>query len=182
MKNIFLVIDMQNDFLSGVLGNEECRKVIPNILTLLHEKVKKGDIVIFTKDTHEEEAYPSTLEGKCIPSHCIKGQVGHDYDKAIQDIIEELKKTNVVVEIEKPTFGSMALGNYLSKKKDIDTIYVMGVCTSICVHANAVIARSALPDSNIIIYKNTVGDGNKKAADAALESMESLQIQIKDHF
>ena len=182
MKNIFLVIDMQNDFLSGVLGNEACQKVIPDILEMLHTKVRKEDIVIFTKDTHEKDTYPSTLEGQNIPAHCIKETPGHDYDKDIKEAMEELKKTNIVVEIEKPTFGSMELGRYLSTKKEIGTIYVSGVCTSICVHANAVIARSALPNSNVVIFKNTVGDGNMSAAASALESLKSLQIQIEEHF
>lgn len=49
MKRILVVIDMQNDFTTGPLGNAECAAVIPKVA----EVIKTGvyDRIIFTQDT-----------------------------------------------------------------------------------------------------------------------------------
>ena len=49
MKRILVVVDMQNDFTTGPLGNAECAAVIPKVA----EVIKTGvyDRIIFTQDT-----------------------------------------------------------------------------------------------------------------------------------
>ena len=51
MKRILVVVDMQNDFTTGPLGNAECAAVIPKVV----EVIKTGvyDRIIFTQDTHQ---------------------------------------------------------------------------------------------------------------------------------
>ena len=51
MKDILLVIDMQNDFVFGPLSTDQAREIVQNV----KEKVLnfKGDIY-FTRDTHFE--------------------------------------------------------------------------------------------------------------------------------
>ena len=51
MKRILVVVDMQNDFTTGPLGNAECAAVIPKVA----EVIKTGvyDRIIFTQDTHQ---------------------------------------------------------------------------------------------------------------------------------
>ena len=73
MKDILLVIDMQNDFVFGPLSTDQARGIVQNI----KEKVLnfKGDIY-FTRDTHFEN-YLSSQEGKKLPvAHCIKDTEG----------------------------------------------------------------------------------------------------------
>lgn len=176
MKKLYLVVDMQNDFLTGILGCKECEKTIDVVNDILANKITKDDTIILTKDTHDE-TYPTTLEGKSIPPHCIKGTQGHNYPSSLEKIVEDLKKKNEVIEIEKPTFGSSTLLSYLMEEDNsFDEIYIMGVCTSICVHANAVICRTALPNSKITLIKNACGDFSKEASDATYISLKALQI------
>lgn len=61
MKRILVVVDMQNDFTTGPLGNAECAAVIPKVA----EVIKTGvyDRIIFTQDTHQSN-YLDTQEGK----------------------------------------------------------------------------------------------------------------------
>ena len=66
MKDILLVIDMQNDFVFGPLSTDQAREIVQNV----KEKVLnfKGDIY-FTRDTHFEN-YLSSQAGKktsCCP-------------------------------------------------------------------------------------------------------------------
>ena len=44
-----IVVDMQNDFITGTLGSKLAEAIVPNVV----EKVKNFDgKVIFTRDTH----------------------------------------------------------------------------------------------------------------------------------
>ena len=73
MQDILIVVDMQNDFISGALGTVEAQAIVPKVV----EKVKGfTGRVIFTRDTHFEN-YLSTQEGRNLPvPHCIKGSDG----------------------------------------------------------------------------------------------------------
>ena len=73
MQDILIVVDMQNDFISGALGTAEAQAIVPKVV----EKVKGfTGRVIFTRDTHFEN-YLSTQEGRNLPvPHCIKGSDG----------------------------------------------------------------------------------------------------------
>ena len=68
--DLLVVIDMQNDFISGSLKGKKTEKLLDKVV----EKVKefKGEI-IYTLDTHYED-YLKTKEGENLPiEHCIKG-------------------------------------------------------------------------------------------------------------
>ena len=68
-----IVVDMQNDFITGSLGTKEAEAILPKVI----EKVKNFDgTIIYTKDTHQAD-YLSTQEGKNLPvEHCIEGSWG----------------------------------------------------------------------------------------------------------
>ncbi len=181
MKNVFIVVDMQNDFLSMCLGYKGYEKTVRNVVSVLKNKVMEDDVILVTKDTHDKEEYPSTLEGKSIPLHCVKGTSGWEIEKSIQKELDSLSSNHEVIEFEKPTFGSSELFGYLlDHQKDFDNVYILGVCTSICVHAQAVLARTALKDTPVFVLKDAVGDGNQPMADAALASLAALQITVLD--
>ena len=55
----------------------------------------------------------------------------------------------------------------------------MGVVTNICVMANAVIAKTALPDADIIVDSALTASNDELLHKAALLAMESMQIIIK---
>ena len=76
MNKILVVVDMQNDFLTGSLANESAVKVIPNI----KREIESGKYthIIFTRDSHTEN-YLNTQEGKHLPvTHCIIESKGWD--------------------------------------------------------------------------------------------------------
>ena len=67
MKNILIVVDMQNDFIDGALGTREAIAIVPKV----EEKIREFEgEVFFTRDTHEA-CYLETQEGKNLPvPHC----------------------------------------------------------------------------------------------------------------
>ena len=71
MAKFFIVIDMQNDFVTGSLANPAAAKIIPFIKEQIQQYKEKGYQVIFTRDSHSED-YLETGEGKHLPvKHCI---------------------------------------------------------------------------------------------------------------
>lgn len=71
--DVLLVIDLQNDFIDGALGNDGNEKIVKPIEKLVENF--DGE-VIFTRDSHDEN-YLQSLEGSHLPvSHCIKNSHG----------------------------------------------------------------------------------------------------------
>ena len=166
--DVLLVVDLQNDFVDGSLGNEGNDKIVGPIQKLVGEF--KGE-VIFTRDTHEEN-YLESLEGKHLPvTHCVRGTKGWE--------IKIDPKDNKI--IDKPSFGSYELVDYLrglDKKEKIENIYMVGICTDICVLSNAVMIKNALLDAEVTVIEDLCRATSEKAHKASLVAMKSCQINI----
>ncbi len=171
MQNILIVVDMQNDFVSGKLGKEENLTIVEGI----RKKVLSFDgKVLFTRDTHHDN-YLETEEGKNLPVvHCIENTRGWE----IVDELRDLRNDGI---IDKPTFGSVELGEKLrelDREEKIGSVTLLGLCTDICVISNAIIAKAFLPDAHIVVdaaLSKGVTDASHKTA---LEAMKSCQIEI----
>ena len=59
---VLVVVDMQNDFVTGVLGTESAQAIVPAVKAKIEEYRNAGNVVIFTRDTHGED-YLTTQEG-----------------------------------------------------------------------------------------------------------------------
>ena len=170
MRKILIVVDMQNDFVTGSLGTPESQAIVPRVA----EKVKKcrddGYNIFFTQDTHFDY-YLDTLEGKYLPiKHCIAGTSGWDI---IPEIAEFTDGTRIV---EKETFGFDDWDVYFNYDHQFELI---GLCTDICVVSNALILRAQFPNSEIIIHADCCAGTTPEKHAAALEVMKSCQIQVK---
>ena len=173
MQNILLVIDMQNDFIDGALGTPEAVAIVGKVA----EKIKSfPGRVIFTRDTHEEN-YMETQEGRNLPvPHCIRGSQGWQ-------IREELEKLRTGPAVDKPTFGSQALGELLlklDKEEKIGSITLVGLCTDICVISNALLAKAFLPEVPITVDAACCAGVTPESHKTALSAMKMCQIQVEN--
>ena len=167
MNKILIVVDMQNDFVSGSLGTAEARDIITKVRAKLDSF--DGD-VIFTRDTHNED-YLKTNEGKHLPvEHCIKGSWGWE-------IIDELKPYVKKV-IDKPTFGSTELVEYL-KTKNYDSFELCGLCTDICVVSNALLIKANFYEAEVSVDSTCCAGVTVNSHNSALETMKMCQIEVK---
>ena len=62
--------------------------------------------------------------------------------------------------------------------ENLEEIYVVGVCSSICVVSNALLLRAKYPNVRIVVYENLCGDISKEAHDAAMLIMKMNQIEV----
>lgn len=171
MKKMMLIIDMQNDFIDGALGTKEAEAIVKNVVCKASEF--DGE-VIFTRDTHFDN-YLETEEGKNLPvKHCIKGTQGWE-------ICDQLKNTEVYGKsriIDKLTFGSSELGKIISEEKP-DEVYLVGLCTDICVISNAMIVKAFSPETKITVYSDCCAGVTPESHQNALNAMKMCQVSVK---
>lgn len=170
MKKLLIVVDMQNDFVTGSLGTEEAKKIIPNVRERIEKAVKEGWDIWFTKDTHEED-YLKTQEGKKLPvEHCIRQTQGWE-------IVNDLKKYVKFV-IEKPTFGSVKLAEAV-KENNYEEVELIGLCTDICVVSNALLIKAICSELPIAVSENCCAGVTVDTHEAAIRTMQMCQIEIR---
>jgi nicotinamidase/pyrazinamidase len=173
---ILIVIDMQNDFVIGSLGTKQAELIVPKVAKKVASFAEDKNIVVFTRDTHDLD-YLNTFEGKNLPiEHCIKGTHGWQ-------IVDQLKvyaeKSNAI--IDKPTFGSFELLDFLEplvKKDDVEEIEICGLCTDICVVANALLLRTKFPEMPIKVDATCCAGVTEESHNCALKTMQSCQIEV----
>lgn len=174
MQEILVVVDMQNDFVTGPLGTPEARTILPKVA----EKVKNfPGRVLFTRDTHEEN-YLESREGKALPvPHCIRGTRGWE-------ICPELETLRKEEPVDKCTFGSTGLGEVLRAAdqygEKIGKITLVGVCTDICVISNALLLRAFLPEAEIAVDAACCAGVTPESHQTALRAMKACQIAIEN--
>lgn len=52
MRKAIVVVDMQNDFIDGVLGTAQAQEMLPRMVAKLTAARAAGTALIFTMDTH----------------------------------------------------------------------------------------------------------------------------------
>ena len=178
MKKITIVIDMQNDFLTGALANPDAVNIIPSVL----EEIKKADYVMYTRDTHSKN-YLETQEGKNLPvPHCIEGTHGW---QVVDDLdphnITDIKMWHIV---NKPTFGDvniwmdMYFADLVNWNGEDVEVTFCGTCTDICVVSNAMIVKSLYPELVVNVKADACAGLTPEKHKAALDVMSSCQINI----
>lgn len=169
MKKLLIVIDMQNDFITGSLGSRAAAAIIPAVDKKIGEYRKNSDDIIFTRDTHSEN-YSETLEGKFLPvPHCIEGTKGH--------LIANDFDTDGCRILDKPNFGSLELAQFAAQG-EYDEIELCGVCTDICVVSNALILKAKLPETIITVDALCCAGVSDESHKAALVTMKMCQVSI----
>ena len=168
-----IVVDMQNDFIDGALGTKEAVAILPAVKSKIENFEGK---IIFTRDTHETD-YLSTQEGRNLPvEHCIKDTEGWQ----INSELEVLRKEEA---IDKPTFGSVALGQYLKAydtyEEKIESITLIGLCTDICVISNAMLIKAFLPETPVSVDASCCAGVTPESHKNALDAMAVCQIIIE---
>ena len=170
--NILVVVDMQNDFIDGALGTPEAVAIVPKVMVKM---MNFDGLVLATRDTHGED-YLEKQEGKNLPvAHCIKGTHGWEIKDEIQQLL-------ISQPIDKPTFGSEALGKVLKDLNNdvepIDSITLVGLCTDICVISNAMLLKAFLPEVPIMVDASCCAGVTPESHERALEAMKACQIEI----
>lgn len=173
---LLVVIDMQNDFIDGVLGTPEALAIVPNVAKKVKEYIENGDTVVYTRDTHFENTYMESLEGKNLSvPHCIQYSGGWQIRPDVYEFGAPV--------IDKVTFGFDGWMHHLTYNniidvKTLESIELVGVCTDICVISNAMILKAQFYETPIIVDSSCCAGVTPKSHNNALEAMKMCQISV----
>lgn len=129
-ENILIIVDMVNGFVEeGVLHDKEIKRVIPRQIELIKEAHKNGSLIIFIKDTHDENA--TEFKRFNGTKHCVRGT-------REAEVVEELKsfeKMKDTISIEKNSTSFMESPDFrkvVHKTPNVKKVDIVGCCTDIC--------------------------------------------------
>ena len=183
-ERFLIVVDMQNDFCTGALKNDDAVAVIPFIKAQIEHAHENGIRVIYTRDTHGSD-YMETGEGKHLPvPHCIRDTKGWE-------IVDELApkghvlvyNTGVPIKfttdngdiiINKTHFGFDEWKKFIPENSEVT---IIGTCTDICVSSNA-LAIKAIEGVEVTILAEGCAGLTKEKHEHALDVMESCQCRV----
>lgn len=157
-----LIVDIQNDFISGgALAVPEGDKIIP----IINKLSPKFDLVIATKDWHPEthQSFADNHEGKEVgqiidlnglpqilwPIHCVQNSEGSDFVKELDtthiDAVYK-KGTDVGIDSYSAFFDNgkrkdTGLNDFL-ESKGVTEVYITGLATDYCVKYTALDAST----------------------------------------
>lgn len=175
MKDVLIVVDMQNDFIDGSLGTKEAQAIVGNVKNKIREYLDAGKPVIFTMDTHEEN-YLDTFEGKHLPvPHCIQKTHGWYVREELAEMLNP--ETDDFTFITKPTFGSDLLIDALLDTHG-ESFEFCGLCTDICVISNVLITKAYFDSNEIVVDSSCCAGVTPEKHEAALEVMRSCQVEV----
>ena len=160
-----LVIDMLRDFIEkeGALETGPAgRDIIPFVKEKIYEFRKLGYPIIYICDNHEI----NDKEFDMFPAHCVKDTEG----SKIIDELEVLEGDKIIKKRRYSAFYGTDLDLYL-RENDVDEIYLVGVCTNICVLYTAADARNISYKVNV--FKNGVASFGEESHKFALKEMEN---------
>lgn len=164
-----IVIDMQDDFIGGSLSTPEAVDILPNVKKKIREYRERGDKIVFTRDTHFNEYYFESIEGKHLPiKHCIAGTVGWQIPS---DLIS-YEDTR----IDKYSFGYDGWHRY--SFDNMESVEIIGLCTDICVISNALILKAYNQHVEFFVDASCCAGTTPENHKAALQVMKACQINI----
>lgn len=167
---LLVIVNLQNDFITGNLGFPSSEAIIDKIIDI----IDSYDDIIFVNDIHEEN-YSETFEGKALKTpHCIRNTFGAEIHEKLKPYVNKEK-----VVIEKNTLPSLELAEYLKTNNKYDTVDICGLVSHMSVTANAIMIKSALPNALVTVLKNCSATFDKSLEAKAYNVLNALQIEIK---
>ena len=172
MNRLLIVVDYQKDFVDGALGFPGAETLAGPIAARMADYRANGDDVIFTFDTHGPD-YRDTQEGRKLPvAHCIRDTDGWELYGAVAEAAREEDEFFC-----KATFPSLELGQYL-EECEYAQVELCGLVSHICVLSNAVIAKAALPEAEIVVDAGLTASYDPVLHEKALDVLEGLQVTV----
>lgn len=180
MKELLVVIDYQNDFVTGALANPAAAALEDGIAARVEAHLARGGFVLFTRDTHAPD-YLETREGRFLPApHCIRGTEGWRLYGALARYETGVQERVAVA--DKPTFGSAALPAEAAALCGgaPERIELCGVVTDICVVSNAIVLHSAFLNSRVAVLKNLCAAATPEGHARALALLAGMGYELAE--
>ncbi len=177
-SDALIVVDMQNDFISGTLPVKGAEEIIEHVNKYIRLFSQKELCVFFTRDWHPEDHLSFKENGGIWPKHCVMNTWGASFHK---DLV--LPEDNMFI-ISKGTskdfdaysgFQGTKL-NELLKERGIKRVFVCGIATDYCVKHTCIGAVNLGYQTFVLLDAVKGVDLEKGASKKALEYLYSLGV------
>jgi nicotinamidase-related amidase len=129
LKTAIIVVDIINDFVTGVLGSRRAPRIIPRVKHLIDFVHEKKIPVIFACDTHLPDV---DNEFEVWPPHAMEGTRGSE----VVDALKPQSKDFVIRKRRYNSFFNTDLDTLLRELK-VETVVLVGLVTDICIQNTA---------------------------------------------
>lgn len=139
MPDLFVIVDMQNDFVTGSLAVPGAESVIDPIITFGRALEDQGGEVVLTRDWHPINHSSFAANGGIWPEHCIQGTWGADFVTRIRRAFQgcEVFSKGTVPTVEQYSAFSAVSDDGLTTlgqaAETYENIWVAGLALDYCV-------------------------------------------------
>lgn len=186
-NSALIVVDVQEDFVSGSLAVPDGEQVIDAIIN--EARAGDYDLVVFTRDWHPADHFsfsdePEFRDGSW-PSHCVQGTPGAEIDPRLREAFPDApvfsKGADSQVEAYSGFDGYDDEGTRLLDYLDaaeVDDVAVVGLATDYCVKATAIDAADSYFKTTVV--RSGVRGVSPDTTDAAVEEMQEHGVRFED--
>ncbi len=163
-KRALIVVDVQNDFCpGGALAVERGDEVVAPLNRLIEEFLRRGDVVVKSRDWHPRHTKHFAAHGGSWPEHCVQNTRGAEFHPSLSDdprIVVVSKGSGD--EDNYSAFDGTNLASLL-RGEGVGEVWVGGLATDYCV-------------------KNTVLDARREGFEvkAVADAMRAVNLQSGD--
>jgi nicotinamidase/pyrazinamidase len=167
-----LVVDLQNDFLSGgALGIEGGDATIPVANRLMAAFAARGLPVVLSRDWHPADHCSFRDRGGPWPVHCVAGTAGAEFTPALRaprDAIVVSKASRPDREAYSALDGTGLMAALQARQ--VTRLWICGLATDYCVRATTLDARRAgldvvVVEDGVCAVEAAPGDGARALAE-----------------
>lgn len=183
-EGMLIIVDMVNGFVkNGDLADPKIGEIVPRQIELIKEAKKQGDLIVFIKDTHEENSIEHKRFNGAL--HCVRGTG----EELVIDELKPFENQKDTISIEKNSTSFMEtpdFRNLIQDAPNIRKVDVVGCCTDICV-ANGTMGLANYFDQwnrdvEIRVHTDAIAtfaeNSRQNYVDAAKLLMEQQGIQL----
>ena len=188
MKNILLIVDPQNDFITGTLPVEGAEAKMEKLADYIKARHAEYDYILVTMDSHPTNHSSFKDNGGIWPEHCVMWSDGWNIPEYVNDALDIhphvafYHKGDIQDTEEYSIFDSsedgFTLANQLRKLIEEGEIYVdiCGIAGDYCVLETLKGLRKLVPDECIsILFDFTASiDGGEKLFTYAKENQINI--------
>lgn len=174
MKKALIVIDYVNDFVESD-GKLTCGVVAQELDDFISDRINEfslaDDFIVIASDKHNEEDVYSP-EHKLFPKHCIENTSGVEVYGKSGDLLKNINQKNII-NIDKLRYSAFCATSLdlLLRERKVEEVYLVGVCSDICVLHTAIDAYNL--GYKINIYEKGIASFNQDGHNFALSHFKN---------
>ena len=172
-KKALLVVDFQNDFITGSLAVKGAENLVKIVDGYVKHFVDMKRHIVFSRDYHPQSHSSFVDQGGPWPPHCVEYTTGAEIHSGVfvPGYAKILNKGQSVEEDEYSIFANPEMIAYLKRNKVVN-LYICGLATDYCVNATVLDALEQFK-GNVFVLTDAIAavDVNKGDGRKALKEM-----------